>query len=224
MMLEAILLSVKLALLSTVLLLFIATFIYLVLPKQGILQNLVNTVMMLPLVLPPTVIGFYLLLFLSPQGPLASWQLAFTFEGLVIGSVIYSLPFVYQPIRNSIMAIENSHYELAAIMGAGPLDRFFSVTLPLARNGFIAAAIIGFAHTLGEFGVILMIGGNIPGETQVLSVLLYELVEVGDYPSAHKLSALLLLSSFCLLLLMSRFSESWLVKESATPAFKGGQN
>lgn len=201
---DAILLSLKLAAVSTVLLLILSTILCLLLPKKGVFRGLINAFLFLPLVLPPTVIGFYLLLLFSPS--MLPFNLAFTFEGLVIGSVIYSLPFVYQPIQNSINSISLGTQELAATMGAGPVDRFFSVTLPLARDGFIAAAILGFAHTIGEFGVVLMIGGNIPGETQVLSVLLYEYVEMGDYDSAHRLSSVLLAASFCLLFLMYRFT------------------
>lgn len=201
---EAVQLSLKLAFVSTILLLICSTGLCLLLPKRGMFRNFVNAFLFLPLVLPPTVIGFYLLVLFTPSA--LPFNLAFTFEGLVVGSVIYSLPFVYQPIQNAINSTSANYQDLASTMGAGPVDRFFSVTLPLAKDGFIAAAILGFAHTIGEFGVVLMIGGNIPGETQVLSVLLYEYVEMGDYNSAHKLSIVLLVVSFCLLFLMYRFT------------------
>jgi molybdate transport system permease protein len=162
----------------------------------------VEALVALPLVLPPTVLGFYLLLAMGPGGPLASLSLAFTFSGLLLGSMIYSLPFVVQPLRDSFAAIGEQPLEAAACLGAGPLDRFRSVVLPLARPGYVTAAVLGFAHTLGEFGVVLMIGGNIPGETQVLSIAVYEHVEALDYARAHVLAAGLLLVSFLLLLLV----------------------
>jgi len=152
--------------------------------------------------LPPTVLGFYLLLAMGPGGPLAGLSLAFSFGGLLLGSMIYSLPFVVQPLRDAFAAIGEQPLEAAACLGAGPLDRFRSVVLPLARPGYVTAAVLGFAHTLGEFGVVLMIGGNIPGETQVLSIAVYEHVEALDYARAHVLAAGLLLVSFLLLLLV----------------------
>ncbi|OQX41304.1 MAG: molybdenum ABC transporter permease subunit, partial [Candidatus Sedimenticola endophacoides] len=148
----------------------------------------IEAVLALPLVLPPTVIGFYLLIALGPNGPIGGamrWlggpSPAFTFSGLVIGSVIYSLPFVVQPLHNAFSAIGERPLEVAATLRASPRDRFFSVVLPLARPGFITAAVLGFAHTVGEFGVVLMIGGNIPGETQVLSIAIYDHVEALEY-------------------------------------------
>ena len=163
----------------------------------------------MPLVLPPTVLGFYLLIFLGPQGPVGQamqWlglgTLPFTFAGLVVASILYSLPFVVQPIQNAIQAMGNRPLEVAATLRAGPWDRFFFVVLPLSAPGFLTAAVLGFAHTLGEFGVVLMIGGNIPGETQVLSVQIYEHVESLDYDSAHRLSAAMLIFSFVTLLLL----------------------
>jgi len=167
----------------------------------------VEAVVALPLVLPPTVLGFYLLVALGRGGPvgglleaLGGRPLAFTFAGLVVGSVVYSLPFVVQPLRSAFAAVGREPLEAAAVLGASPLDRFASVALPLAARGFVTAATLGFAHTLGEFGVVLMIGGNIPGETRVLSVALYDHVEALDYARAHRLSAALLASSFLLLL------------------------
>ncbi len=169
----------------------------------------VETLIALPLVLPPTVLGFYLLLLLGASGPLgrlAIWlggqPLAFRFAGLVIGSVIYSLPFVVQPLQNSFAGLAASHLDAAATLGAGPLDRFLSLVLPLSRRGLITAATLGFAHTLGEFGVVLMIGGNIPGRTQVLSIAIYDHVEALEYPQAHLLSAGLLVFSLLLLALV----------------------
>jgi len=161
----------------------------------------------LPLVLPPTVLGFYLLLFLGPHGPagalteaLGGRPLAFTFTGLVIGSVIYSLPFVVQPLQDAFTAIGRRPLEAAATLRAAPVDRFLRVALPLARPGFLTATVLGFAHTLGEFGVVLMIGGNIPGETRVASIAIYDHVEGLEYLQAHWLSAVLLLMSFLLLI------------------------
>jgi molybdate transport system permease protein len=162
----------------------------------------VEALVALPLVLPPTVLGFYLLLAMGPGGPLAGLSLAFTFGGLLLGSMVYSLPFVVQPLRDSFAAIGDQPLEAAACLGAGSLDRFRSVVLPLARPGYVTAAVLGFAHTLGEFGVVLMIGGNIPGETKVLSIAVYEHVEALDYAQAHVLSGGLLLLSFLLLLLV----------------------
>ncbi len=160
----------------------------------------------MPLVLPPSVLGFYLLIFLGPEGPLGRFMdwiggqsIAFTFEGLVFGSVIYSMPFVVQPLQNAFSSIGSRPLEVAATLRASPLDRFFSVAVPMARNGFLSASVLGFAHTIGEFGVVLMIGGNIPGETRVLSISIYDHVEMLSYDSAHLLSKILLIFSFVLL-------------------------
>jgi molybdate transport system permease protein len=167
----------------------------------------VEAAVALPLVLPPTVLGFYLLLALGPEGPVgALWRamgggpLVFTFSGLVIGSVLYSLPFVVQPLTAAFGTIGEPLLQAAACLRASPLDRFFTVALPLSRAGFLTACTLGFAHTLGEFGVVLMIGGNIPGETQVLSIAIYDHVESLRYPQAHLLSGIILLVSFLLLL------------------------
>jgi len=164
----------------------------------------------LPLVLPPTVLGFYLLIALGPNGP-GGWiaslgggrSLAFTFEGLVIGSVVYSLPFVVQPIRNAFEAFGERPLEAAATLRASPWDAFWTVGVPLARPGFLTGAVLGFAHTVGEFGVVLMIGGNIPGETKVLSIALYDYVETLRWTEAHILSAGMLIFAFCVILSMS---------------------
>ena len=167
----------------------------------------VEAVVALPLVLPPTVLGFYLLLLLGPNGPvggalqaLGGRPLAFTFGGLVVGSVLYSLPFVVQPLQNAFAAVGRRPLEVAATLRAAPLDRFFSVAVPLAAPGFLTAAVLGFAHTLGEFGVVLMIGGNIPGETRVASIAIYDHVESLDYVQAHAMAGALLVLSFLLLL------------------------
>jgi molybdate ABC transporter, permease protein len=169
----------------------------------------VSALVTLPLVLPPTVLGFYLLLLLGPQGAggrlttaLGLGTLPFTFAGLVVASMLYSLPFVVQPLQNAFEAIGQRPFDVAASLGAGPLDRFFSVALPLAWPGFLTAAVLGFAHTVGEFGVVLMIGGNIPGQTRVLSMRIYDHVEASEYLQAHALSLYLLAFSFAALLAM----------------------
>ncbi len=177
----------------------------------------VGAVVALPMVLPPTVLGFYLLIGLGPDGPLGRLTetlglgtLAFTFEGLLLASVLYSLPFVVHPLQAGFASIPRPMLEAAATLRASPLDRFFSVVLPLSRPSLITAGLLGFAHTVGEFGVVLMVGGNIEGETRVLSVLLYDQVEAMDYADAHLLAAGLLGFSFVLLLLMQ-----WLGRRTA---------
>jgi molybdate transport system permease protein len=208
--LQALWLTLRLAALSTLILLLLATpLAWWLAGARTRLRGLVEAAVALPLVLPPTVLGFYLLLMLGPEGPLGrlsamlgGTSLAFTFTGLVIGSVLYSLPFVVQPVQNAFEAIGRESLDAAATLGAGPLDRFLSVALPLARPGLVSGAVLGFAHTLGEFGVVLMIGGNIPGETRVASIAIYDHVEALDYGSAHQLSAVLLLLCFLLLLLV----------------------
>ncbi|WLH44272.1 molybdate ABC transporter permease subunit [Pseudomonas beijingensis] len=204
----AIWLTLKLASLTTVILLLIGTPIALWLSRtRSWLRGPVGAVVALPLVLPPTVIGFYLLLALGPNGwigqltqALGLGTLTFSFTGLVIGSVIYSMPFVVQPLQNAFSAIGSRPLEVAATLRAGPWDTFFSVILPLARPGFITAAILGFAHTVGEFGVVLMIGGNIPEKTRVVSVQIYDHVEALEYAQAHWLAAAMLVFSFLVLL------------------------
>jgi len=205
---SAIGLTLKLASLTTVILLLIGTPIALWLSRtQSWLRGPVGAVVALPLVLPPTVIGFYLLLALGPNGWIGQFTqalglgtLTFSFTGLVIGSVIYSMPFVVQPLQNAFSAIGSRPMEVAATLRAGPWDTFFSVILPLARPGFITAAILGFAHTVGEFGVVLMIGGNIPEKTRVVSVQIYDHVEALEYSQAHWLAAAMLVFSFLVLL------------------------
>jgi len=204
----AIWLTLKLASLTTLILLLIGTPIALWLSRtRSWLRGPVGAVVALPLVLPPTVIGFYLLLALGPNGwigqltqALGLGTLTFSFTGLVIGSVIYSMPFVVQPLQNAFSAIGSRPLEVAATLRAGPWDTFFSVILPLARPGFITAAILGFAHTVGEFGVVLMIGGNIPEKTRVVSVQIYDHVEALEYSQAHWLAAAMLVFSFLVLL------------------------
>jgi molybdate transport system permease protein len=172
-------------------------------------KEAVAAVVSLPLVLPPTVLGFYLLLALGPNGP-GGWiaqmfggrSLAFTFEGLVIGSVLYSMPFVVQPIRNAFEAIGERPLEVAATLRARPFDVFWTVAMPLARPGLITGAVLGFAHTVGEFGVVLMIGGSIPGETRVLSIAIYDYVETLRWAEAHVLAGGMLVFSFAVILSM----------------------
>ncbi len=208
----AIRLSLALAGVTTVLLLLIGTPLAWWLARgRSRWRHPVGALVTLPLVLPPTVLGFYLLLLLGPDGPggrltqaLGLGLLPFHFSGLVFGSVLYSMPFVVQPIRNAFTAIGQRPLEVAACLGAGPLDAFLRVALPLARPGLLAAALLGFAHTLGEFGVVLMIGGNIPGATQVLSMQIYNHVEALEYPQAHALAAGLLLAAFLALLVLYR--------------------
>ncbi|MCQ8182112.1 molybdate ABC transporter permease subunit [Methylomonas sp. SURF-1] len=170
-------------------------------------KGVVNSIVALPLVLPPTVLGFYLLVLMGPAGIVGKFTqwlgigtLPFSFGGLVAASVLYSLPFVVQPLQNTFVAIGNGPLEAAATVGAGPLDRFFSVALPLAKSGFATAGILGFTHTVGEFGVVLMVGGNIPDKTRVVSVQIYNHVEALEYSQAHWLSGGLLIFSFLVLL------------------------
>lgn len=204
----AIWLTLRLASTVTILLLIIGTPIAWWLAKtQSWLKGPIAAIVALPLVLPPTVLGFYLLIAMGPNGFIGEFTqslglgtLPFTFSGLVVASIIYSMPFVIQPLQNAMEAIGQRPLEVAATLRAGPIDRFFSIVLPLAKPGFITASILGFAHTVGEFGVILMIGGNIPDETRVVSVQVYDHVESLEYAQAHSLSALLVIFSFVVLL------------------------
>lgn len=206
--LAAIWLTLRLATTVTLLLLLLGTPIAWWLARtRSWLKGPIGAVVALPLVLPPTVLGFYLLVAMGPQGWIGQFTqslglgtLPFTFWGLVVGSIFYSLPFVVQPIQNAIEALGDRPLEVAATLRAGPIDRFFTVVLPLARPGFITAAILGFAHTVGEFGVVLMIGGNIPEETRVVSVQIYDHVEALDYTQAHTLSGAMVAFSFLVLL------------------------
>ena len=206
----ALFVTLKLASISTIILILIgAPIAWWLSHSHWRYKYFVEAIIALPLILPPTVLGFYLLVSLGPNGPiggllsaLSGESLAFTFTGLVIGSVVYSMPFVIQPLQNAFSAIGQRPLEVAATLGASPIDRFFSIAIPMASPGFLTASVLGFAHTLGEFGVVLMIGGNIPGSTQVVSISIYDHVEALEYGQAHALSASLLLFSFVLLLIV----------------------
>jgi molybdate transport system permease protein len=203
----ALLVTLKMAALTTVILLLIGTPLAWFLAKMtSRFKVIIEAIVALPLVLPPTVLGFYLLIAFSPQYlPGQMWQqvtgqqLAFSFSAIVIGSVLYSLPFVVQPLQKAFEQLGSSLLEAGAMLGAGPIDRFFTIVFPLTKASFITAASLGFAHTVGEFGVILMIGGNIPGETRVLSIALFDHVESFDYAKAHVLAISLLIASMILL-------------------------
>jgi molybdate transport system permease protein len=207
--------TLKLAFITTLILLIIGTPLAWWLSRsQWRYKFLMEAIIALPLVLPPTVLGFYLLLMLGQNGPLGGLlnalggsPLAFSFSGLVIGSVVYSLPFVVQPLQDAFSAVGQRPMEVAATLRASPLDRFLTIALPLARPGFLTGAVLGFAHTIGEFGVVLMIGGNIPGETQVVSIAIYDHVESLQYSNAHWLSGGLLLISFLMLLAVYGFNR-----------------
>lgn len=217
--LAAIWLTFKLASVTTLILLLIGTPIAWWLARTpSRMKGPIGAVVALPLVLPPTVLGFYLLVAMGPNGFIGQFTqslglgtLPFTFAGLVVGSVFYSLPFVVQPLQNAFEAIGERPLEAAATLRAGPWGTFFSVVLPLARPGFITASILGFAHTVGEFGVVLMIGGNIPGQTRVVSVQIYDHVEAMEYAQAHWLAGGMLLFSFLVLLVLygSRLKQGW---------------
>jgi len=206
--LGAIILTLELASIVTAILLVLGTPIAWWLARtKSWWKGPLGAVVALPLVLPPSVLGFYLLLTMGPHGPVGQFTqwlglgtLPFTFWGLVVGSVFYSLPFMVQPVQNAFEAIGERPLEVAATLRASPLDSFFSVALPLALPGFLTASILTFAHTVGEFGVVLMIGGNIPGETRVASVQIYDHVEALEYGQAHNLSAIMLIFSFLVLL------------------------
>ena len=206
--LAAIGLTLRLAGLTTLILLLLGTPLAWWLARtRSPLKGAVGAVVALPIVLPPTVIGFYLLVALGPNGPLGQMTqalglglLPFTFSGLLVASLFYSLPFVVQPLQNAFESIPERALETAATLRASPLDTFFSVVLPLSRPGYLSALVLGFAHTVGEFGVVLMIGGNIPGATRVVSIQIYDHVEAMDYPSAHGLSAAMLAFAFLALL------------------------
>jgi len=217
--LTALAITLKLALLTTLILLLLGTPLAWWLARtRWRFRFLLDAVVAMPLVLPPTVLGFYLLIALGPHGPVGGMMetlggrpLAFTFTGLVIGSVIYSMPFVVQPLQDAFSAVGRRPLEVAATLRASPLDRFLTVAVPLARPGFLTAAVLGFAHTVGEFGVVLMIGGNIPGETRVLSIAIYDHVDGLEYTRAHWLSAGLLLLSFLMLVLVYAFNRRFRV-------------
>jgi molybdate transport system permease protein len=179
-------------------------------------QPVVQAIVAMPIVLPPTVLGFYLLVLLGPNGAIGSWwvqltgdTLTFSFTGLVIASCLYSLPFAIQPMQNAFESVSRRNLEAAWTLGASKLDAFFSVAVPLSLRGFISAAVLSFAHTLGEFGVVLMVGGNIPGETRVVSIAIYDHVETLNYSAAHRLSLTLILFAFVTLLGMFLLNRRW---------------
>ncbi|MGK6310445.1 molybdate ABC transporter permease subunit [Variovorax sp. DT-64] len=206
--LAAIVLTLKLAALTTLILLLLGTPLAWWLARtRSAWKSPVGALVALPLVLPPTVLGFYFLVTMGPNGPIGAFTqwlgvglLPFSFAGLVIGSVLYSMPFVVQPIQNAFEAMGSEPLEAAATLRASPVDRFFSVALPLARPGYLTAVVMGFAHTVGEFGVVLMIGGNIPEKTRVVSVQIYDHVEALEYAQAHWLAGGMVVFSFLVLL------------------------
>lgn len=208
-------LSLKLATITTVFLMFIATPLAWWLSKtQSKWRAPISAIVTIPLVLPPSVLGFYLLIALGPNGPLGKLTealgvglLTFTFSGLVIGSIVYSLPFAVQPLQGAFEAIGKRPLEVAATLRAGPWDTFFNVILPLARPGFVTAALLTFAHTIGEFGVVLMLGGNIPGKTQVVSTEIYSYVEAMEYSKAHWLAGGMVVFSFVVLLCLNLLNK-----------------
>ena len=215
-------LSLKLATVTTLLLLVVSTpLAWWLSQTRSIFKQPIAAIVALPLVLPPTVLGFYLLLLLGPQGVIGSTMqqlgldtLPFTFAGLVVASVFYSLPFMVQPLQNAFENLGDKPLEAAATLRASPLDCFFNVVIPLARPGFITGMVLSFAHTIGEFGVVLMIGGNIPGETQVLSIAIYDHVETLEYGQAHILSAGMIVFSFVVLLALYMMNRRFEVRRT----------
>jgi molybdate transport system permease protein len=216
-LLQPLWLSIRLAGITTLLLLVLATPIawWLAQTRSG-LKPLVQSLVALPIVLPPTVMGFYLLIVLGPAGPLGSWwveltgnALTFSFTGLVIASCVYSLPFAVQPLAVAFESLGSQKLEAAWTLGASKTDAFFSVAVPLSIRGYLGAMVLSFAHTLGEFGVVLMVGGNIPGETRVVSIAIYDQVESLNYAAAHRLSALLLGVAFVALFAMFLVNRRW---------------
>ena len=215
-------LTVKLASITTIWLILLGTPIAWWLSQtKSIWRNIVQPLVALPIVLPPTVIGFYLLIAFSPEHYLgAAWlnstgfSLAFSFPGLVIGSIIYSLPFFVQPVQVSFQSIHKEIVETAESLGAAPRDRFFNLLLPMAKKGFLIGICLSFAHTIGEFGIVLMIGGNIPNETRLISIAIFDQVEILNYERAHLLSGLLLIFSFLLLAFLYRLDSLWTHKRN----------
>ncbi|MCM2680462.1 molybdate ABC transporter permease subunit [Echinimonas agarilytica] len=220
--LQALWLSVRLATLSTLVLMVIGPLCAICIEKTKTpFRPLLEATVALPLVLPPTVLGFYLLVLLSPDNPLGGFlasingeSLTFNFSGLLFASVIYSLPFVVQPMQSAFAAIDKRYMDIAATMGMKPLERFFRILLPMTKPALISAALLAFVHTLGEFGVVLMIGGNIPGETRVVSIALFDHVETLDFESAHRLSLILLCFSLSVLTMV----YGWLKPKHVIPA------
>jgi molybdate transport system permease protein len=210
-------LSAQLALVTTVVLFVVATpLAWWLSQTTSRWKPATQAVVAMPIVLPPTVLGFYLLILLGPQGAIGSWwvqltgsALTFSFTGLVIASCVYSLPFAVQPMQNAFESLSRPMLEFARTQGASKLDTFFSVAAPLSLRGFVAAAVLSFAHTLGEFGVVLMVGGNIPGETRVISIAIYDHVETLNYAAAHRMSLLLIAFAFVVLLSMFLVNRRW---------------
>jgi molybdate transport system permease protein len=214
---QPLLLSVQLAAITTFVLLIVGTPIaWWLAQSSSRWKPFVQTIVALPLVLPPTVLGFYLLIVLGPHGAIGSWwveltgsALTFSFSGLVIASCFYSLPFAVQPLANAFESLGRRNLEAAWTLGASRLDAFFSVALPLSVRGYLGAVVLSFAHTLGEFGVVLMVGGNIPGETRVISIAIYDQVESLNYTAAHQLSVTLLVIAFIALFVMFFINRRW---------------
>ncbi|MGB5331921.1 MAG: molybdate ABC transporter permease subunit [Woeseiaceae bacterium] len=214
------LLSVQLAFVTTVVLLLVGTPIAWWLSRtRSRFKAVAQAVVAMPIVLPPTVIGFYLLILLGPNGAIGSWwvqltgtALTFSFSGLVIASCVYSLPFAVQPLQSAFESLPQQTLEFAWTQGASKLDAFFAVAVPMSVRGFIGASVLAFAHTLGEFGVVLMVGGNIPGETRVISIAIYDQVETLNYGAAHQMSLLLLLFAFVVLFGMFVINRRWSVR------------
>ena len=214
---EPLWLSAQLAFVTTVILIILgAPLAWWLSQSRSRLQPVVQAIVAMPIVLPPTVLGFYLLIVLGPNGAIGSWwvkltgdTLTFSFTGLVIASCIYSLPFAVQPMQNAFESLSRKNLEAAWTLGASKLDAFFSVAVPLSARGFVSAMVLAFAHTLGEFGVVLMVGGNIPGETRVVSIAIYDHVETLDYAAAHQLSLTLILFAFITLFGMFMINRRW---------------
>lgn len=214
------LLSAQLALVTTLLLILIGTPIAWWLSRTSSrFKPVAQAIVAMPIVLPPTVLGFYLLILLGPNGAIGSWwveltgsALTFSFTGLVIASCVYSLPFAVQPLQSAFESLPRQALEFAWTQGASKLDAFFSVALPMSVRGFIGAAVLSFAHTLGEFGVVLMVGGNIPGETRVVSIAIYDQVETLNYGAAHQMSLLLIGFAFVVLFGMFLINRRWSVR------------
>lgn len=213
-------LTLQLAAVTTVVLLALGTpLAWWLSQTRSRVKPVIEAITALPLVLPPTVLGFYLLILMSPRAPLGSFwvdvtgsTLTFSFTGLVIASALYSLPFAVQPLQAAFEALGRAPFELAATLRAGPLDRFFTIAAPMAKRGFLTAAVLSFAHTVGEFGVVLMVGGNIPGQTKVISIAIYEQVETINYADAHVLSAIMLVFAFVVLLFVYAMNRRFPVR------------
>lgn len=210
-------LSAQLALVTTIILVLLgAPLAWWLARTKARVKPAVEAIVAMPIVLPPTVLGFYLLILLGPQGAIGGWwvsvtgsALTFSFTGLVIASCIYSLPFAVQPMQNAFEALPRQTLERAWTLGASRLDAFFSIAVPLSARGFVSGAVLAFAHTLGEFGVVLMVGGNIPGETRVVSIAIYDHVETLNYGAAHELSLVLLAFAFAVLFAMFVINRRW---------------